>query len=117
MDAHVGGRLGSVLGERLRALARGRQVINITHLPAVAAYGVWYARSPLAMKQAPLEVEIPRGAGLRTTVGELQKAGLAVERRQFELLARSFGLPRSIGSPSEPVTSSGPRTRKRICGS
>lgn len=38
VDAGVGGRLGDVIGRKLRALSRGRQVIVITHLPQIAAY-------------------------------------------------------------------------------
>jgi UPF0755 protein len=48
------------------------------------------------MKQTPLEVEIPRGAGLRTAVAELQKAGMTLPGREFELLARGFGRQRDI---------------------
>ena len=63
---------------------------------AAGAYAYWYVRAPLGMRQAPLEVEIPRGASLRTVVAELQKAGLDVERRQFTLLVRGFGRERDI---------------------
>ena len=38
IDSGVGGRLGDVLGRKLRELARARQVIVITHLPQIAAY-------------------------------------------------------------------------------
>jgi UPF0755 protein len=48
------------------------------------------------MKQTPLEVEIPRGAGLRSAVAELQKAGMTLPGREFELLARGFGRQRDI---------------------
>jgi DNA repair protein RecN (Recombination protein N) len=37
IDAGVGGRTARAVGEHLRALARGRQVLCITHLPQVAA--------------------------------------------------------------------------------
>jgi DNA repair protein RecN (Recombination protein N) len=37
IDAGVGGNTARVVGERLRALGRGRQVICITHLPQVAS--------------------------------------------------------------------------------
>ena len=63
---------------------------------AILAYGTWYARTPLAMRQAPLEVEIPRGATLRSIVNSLESAGLRVHRRQFELLVRAFGRERDI---------------------
>jgi len=39
IDANVGGEIGRVVGEKMRALAHGRQVIAITHLPQSAAYG------------------------------------------------------------------------------
>jgi DNA repair protein RecN (Recombination protein N) len=38
-DVGVGGRHGAVVGERLRGLARNRQVLSITHLAQVAALG------------------------------------------------------------------------------
>ncbi|MDR0868412.1 MAG: AAA family ATPase [Planctomycetota bacterium] len=38
IDSGVGGRLGDVLGKKLRELAKSRQVIVITHLPQIAAY-------------------------------------------------------------------------------
>jgi DNA repair protein RecN (Recombination protein N) len=38
VDAHVGGRLGGVIGEKLRRLAGQHQVICITHLPQIAAF-------------------------------------------------------------------------------
>jgi len=63
---------------------------------AIVAYGMWYTRTPLTMRQTPLEVEIPRGAGLRTVIAELEKAGLEVHRREFVLLVRGFGRERDI---------------------
>jgi DNA repair protein RecN (Recombination protein N) len=38
VDANVGGRMGSVIGRKLAALARRNQVLCITHLPQIAAY-------------------------------------------------------------------------------
>jgi DNA repair protein RecN (Recombination protein N) len=38
IDANVGGRLGSIIGEKLRNLARHHQVLCITHLPQIAGY-------------------------------------------------------------------------------
>lgn len=38
IDANVGGRLGSVIGNKLRALANHHQVLCITHLPQIASY-------------------------------------------------------------------------------
>src|SRR4030095_7967897 len=38
IDANVGGRLGSVIGNKLRRLAEHHQVLCITHLPQIASY-------------------------------------------------------------------------------
>jgi len=38
IDANVGGRLGSIIGSKLRHLADHHQVLCITHLPQIAAY-------------------------------------------------------------------------------
>jgi DNA repair protein RecN (Recombination protein N) len=39
IDANIGGEVGRAVGERLRAVAAGRQAIALTHLPQTAAYG------------------------------------------------------------------------------
>jgi DNA repair protein RecN (Recombination protein N) len=38
IDANVGGRLGSIIGEKLRNLSAHHQVLCITHLPQIAAF-------------------------------------------------------------------------------
>lgn len=37
VDANVGGEIGRVVGEKMAAIARGHQVLCVTHLPQVAA--------------------------------------------------------------------------------
>ena len=37
VDAGIGGRVGHVVGERLREVSDGRQVLCVTHLPQIAA--------------------------------------------------------------------------------
>lgn len=39
VDANVGGEIGRVVGERLAQVARGHQVLCVTHLPQVASLG------------------------------------------------------------------------------
>ncbi len=39
IDANVGGRLGGVLGEKLLTIAARRQVLCVTHMAQIAAYG------------------------------------------------------------------------------
>lgn len=38
IDANVGGRMGTIIGEKLRLLAAVHQVLCITHLPQIAAF-------------------------------------------------------------------------------
>jgi DNA repair protein RecN (Recombination protein N) len=38
IDANVGGRMGSIIGEKLRGLAGIHQVLCITHLPQIASF-------------------------------------------------------------------------------
>ncbi len=38
VDANIGGRLGDVIGRKLKALSAGGQVLCITHLPQIAAF-------------------------------------------------------------------------------
>jgi UPF0755 protein len=67
---------------------------------AAAGYGAWYAFSPLPVSKLPLEVEIPRGTGFRAAVDQLERAGVAIHRREFELLARALGKDRDIKAGS-----------------
>ena len=39
IDANIGGEVGRIVGEKLRAVAKRHQVIAITHLPQSAAFG------------------------------------------------------------------------------
>ncbi len=38
IDANIGGRLGTAVGEKIAAIARCRQVLLITHLPQIASF-------------------------------------------------------------------------------
>ena len=75
---------------------------------AAAGYGAWYLGSPVAIGKYPVEVEIPRGAGFRAALDQLEKSGIAMRRYEFELLARSQGKVRDIKAGSyeilQPVT-------------
>jgi UPF0755 protein len=55
-----------------------------------------YLISPLEVSALPAEVEIPRGAGFRSALAALEKGGVRLQRRQFELLARALGQSRDI---------------------
>ena len=75
---------------------------------AAAGYATWYLGSPVRIAKYPVEVEIPRGAGFRTALEQLEKSGIAIRRYEFELLARAHGKVRDIKAGSyeilQPVT-------------
>ena len=75
---------------------------------AAAGYAAWYLGTPVRIRQYPIEVEIPRGAGFRAALEQLEKSGIALRRREFELLARAMGKERQIKAGSyeiaQPVT-------------
>ncbi len=77
-------------------------------IAAAAGYAAWYVSTPLEVARLPVEVEIPRGAGFRAAVEQLEKAGIRVRPYEFELLARALGRERDVKAGSyeiaQPVT-------------
>jgi UPF0755 protein len=77
-------------------------------IAAAAGYAAWYLGSPVKIGKYPVEIEIPRGAGFRGALDQLEKSGLSMRRYEFELLARSLGKARDIKAGSyeiaQPVT-------------
>jgi DNA repair protein RecN (Recombination protein N) len=79
IDAGIGGHTARAVGEHLRALARGRQIFCITHLPQVAS---------LADRHFRIEKDNARGAS-RTSVSEL--SGDEVVSELVRMLGASEG--------------------------
>ena len=71
---------------------------------AAGGYSAWYLASPLGMRTLLIEVEIPRGAGLRAAIAVLEKAGVELKPREFELLARALGRGRDIKAGNYQLT-------------
>ncbi len=71
VDAGVGGNTARAVGERLRTLARHRQVICITHLPQVASLAARHFR---VVKRASADAGVAR-----TDVERLDHSGLVAE--------------------------------------
>jgi len=69
VDAGIGGQTARAVGEQLRELAAGRQVICITHLPQIAS---------LADRHFTIVKDVS-GDTARTTVTQLQRADLVGE--------------------------------------
>jgi UPF0755 protein len=77
-------------------------------IAAAVGYGFWYVGSPVPIARYPLEIEIPRGAGFRAAMEQLEKSGVPLRRYEFELLARLTGKVRNVKAGSyeiaQPVT-------------
>jgi DNA repair protein RecN (Recombination protein N) len=73
IDAGIGGKTARVVGERLRALAEGRQVLCITHLPQVAS---------LAPTHFTIEKDLDAEPA-RATVQRLDRDGAVEEIRRM----------------------------------
>jgi DNA repair protein RecN (Recombination protein N) len=73
IDAGIGGNTARIVGERLRALGRDRQVLCITHLPQVAS---------LADVHFRLEKDVA-GEQARATVERLDGEGVVAEIRRM----------------------------------
>jgi DNA repair protein RecN (Recombination protein N) len=73
IDQGIGGRVGAVVGEKLWRLARNHQVLCITHLPQLAAFGDQHFRVE----------KVQRGGRTFTTVGPLSEEERLAELAQM----------------------------------
>jgi DNA repair protein RecN (Recombination protein N) len=92
IDAGIGGNTARVVGERLRALGRERQVICITHLPQVASLADTHFRleKDVAGEQAQASVERLEGEAVVTEIRRMlggASSDEAATRHARELLA------------------------------
>ncbi len=81
IDVGIGGRVGNVVGRKLRQLSESHQVLCITHLPQVAAYGE---------KHLKVEKKIVGGRTVAT-------ASPLDEGKRVEELAAMLGTPGETG--------------------
>jgi UPF0755 protein len=67
-------------------------------------YAAWYVNSPVRMSAESVEIEIPQGTRLRAAVALLERSGVRVRPRHFEVLARILGRERDIKAGNYVVT-------------
>jgi DNA repair protein RecN (Recombination protein N) len=72
IDANIGGEIGRTVGEKLSRLARGRQIIAITHLPQSAAYGESHFTVSKSVSDGRTRTEIKEVKG-KARVAELAR--------------------------------------------
>jgi DNA repair protein RecN (Recombination protein N) len=91
IDAGVGGKTARVVGERLRALGEGRQVLCITHLPQVASLAPTHFRleKDVSGERAAATVQRLDGEGVVEEIRRMlggESADEAADRHARELL-------------------------------
>jgi len=92
IDAGVGGKTARTVGERLRDLAEGRQVLCITHLPQVASLATTHFRleKDVGGERAVASVERLDGEGVVEEIRRMlggESADEAADQHARELLA------------------------------
>ncbi|MBI1949131.1 MAG: DNA repair protein RecN [Deltaproteobacteria bacterium] len=97
VDAGVGGAVGDAIGERLHAIAAGRQVLCITHLPQIAARA---DRHLVVEKAVDAGRTVSRVRALESTAARTEELArmlggreitTATRKHAAELLARGAG--------------------------
>ena len=63
VDAGIGGHTARAVGEKLRALGSGRQVLCITHLPQVASMAQSHFRIEKSTERGPATASVERVDG------------------------------------------------------
>jgi len=92
IDAGVGGKTARIVGERLRALGEGRQVLCITHLPQVASLAPTHFRleKDLSGERAAATVQRLDGEGVVEEIRRMlggESSDQAADKHARELLA------------------------------
>ncbi|MGD8604127.1 MAG: DNA repair protein RecN [Anaerolineales bacterium] len=70
IDQGIGGRVGAIVGQKMWGLSRNHQVVCITHLPQLAAYGDQHVKVEKRLEQARTVTEV-RALGDSERIPEL----------------------------------------------
>ncbi|QNN22069.1 DNA repair protein RecN [Planctomycetales bacterium ZRK34] len=123
IDSNVGGRMGTVIGDKLRHLAAGHQVLCITHLPQIAAYADHHLRIRKVVDGRQTRTQVEALTDQSPRVDELAemltgKDATDTTRRQArEMLSRAAASRVQITTrPGDPDGSSKKRSRRRTGG-
>ncbi len=107
IDQGIGGRVGAIVGRKLRTLADGHQVLCITHLPQLAAYGGGHFKVDKVVRDGRTVTQV------RRLQGEQRIAELAVmlggdtapnRESAHALLAEAGGTRTAIGANADGAT-------------
>jgi DNA repair protein RecN (Recombination protein N) len=75
IDQGIGGRVGMVVGRKLWELARQHQVLCVTHLPQLAAFGEQHLRVLKEVKDGRTETRVEPLVGEERTIELAQMMG------------------------------------------
>ncbi|RMF48567.1 MAG: DNA repair protein RecN [Anaerolineae bacterium] len=90
IDQGIGGRIGAVVGQKMRQLAASHQVLCITHLPQLAAFGTrhFHVQKHLRAERTTTSVTSLEGENriqeLAQMLGDATETGLAAARRMLD---------------------------------
>lgn len=94
IDQGIGGRVGNVIGEKLWRLGRNHQVMCVTHLPQLAAYGDQHFSVQKVVHDGRTTTEVnelkesARSAELAAMTGSVSEATLKAAREVLEAARR-----------------------------
>ncbi|GAB4522700.1 MAG: DNA repair protein RecN [Anaerolineales bacterium] len=93
IDQGIGGRVGAVVGQKMRQLAASHQVLCITHLPQLAAYGNCHFKVEKLVADQRTSTRLTelhdesRLQELATMLGDATPTGLATARQMLKNVA------------------------------
>lgn len=122
VDSGVGGAVADAIGRRLAAAARGRQVLCVTHLPQVAAYGDAHVSVRKSIDGARTRTEVHTlapGERVQELARMLGGRGAtdASERNAAEMIAQaSTGRASTVSEPRSSRRAKGGGARERSAG-
>jgi DNA repair protein RecN (Recombination protein N) len=117
IDANVGGRLGSIIGNKLRHLASHHQVLCITHLPQIASYADRHltVRKEQTGDRTETKVRTMEGTERLQELAEMiggQRITDTTRAQAQELLDSAVSEFRAKNSPEAPAAKPGKNGRK-----
>jgi DNA repair protein RecN (Recombination protein N) len=95
IDQGIGGRVGTIVGQKLMLLANQHQVICITHLPQLAAYGGQHYKVEKIVKEDRTITKVDQVEGdnriqeLAQMLGEVSSGTLKSAQELMEIVQES----------------------------
>jgi DNA repair protein RecN (Recombination protein N) len=92
IDQGIGGRVGAVVGQKLWRLARQHQVLCVTHLPQLAAYGDQHFKVEKTVQSGRTHTQVvslegqPRLRELANMLGEVSEGTLQSAHEILDLV-------------------------------